>query len=146
MKKIIRLTESDLNKIVKRIIEQVEVNENQLVDVGSQIMNVANDEIMRLTGTGKTPGSEALSGGTSSTNINSKPKTEIDVVNWSNKHKIFNGKWSRTQSSSDKITLTYFNKNTKEPKEKLVDITAPKNLKKIEGDWAVKNNKLEIKE
>jgi len=145
MKKIIRLTESDLNKIVKRIIEQVEVNENQLVDVGSQIMNVANDEIMRLTGTGKTPGSEALSGGTSSTNINSKPKTEIDVVNWSNEHKIVKGEWNRPQPSSNIITLTYRNKNNNNPKEKLADITAPKNLKTTKGTWEVKNNKLEIK-
>lgn len=127
MKKVIRITEEDLRKIINRIVEN---NPTSPVDI-------AKDAVMLgVFGSDSQP--------TTNSNNTNQSNSEMDVINAAKQKNITNGQWSRNQSTSTEIQLWYIKSPNDKKWVEFMKTNAPKNIKRTNGKWSISNNKLII--
>lgn len=134
MKKVIRITENDLIKIVNRIVEN------------TSGIDIAKNAIM-LGVFGKNAGSSpssSSSSASSGTTQNAKGSNEADIIKKAASVGVSSGEWSRNQSTSPTLQLFYKKSASDKKWTPLVQTSTPSNIKRTNGKWSITNNKLTI--
>lgn len=125
MKKVIRLTENDLRKIVNRIIEITDP-----IDIAKNVV---------MTGVFNEPSSTKTS-----SPENTGSNEEADVIKKASQVGVSSGEWARNQSTSPKIQLSYKKSQNDKKWTPLAQMKTPNNVKRTNGKWSISNNKLNI--
>lgn len=128
MKKVVRITESDIKRIVNKVLENT----------------LASDFASKVVMGG-------LFGDHGDNNVNNKTDdgstiTDKDVINKAKELGVTNGEWTRNQTSTTQIGLFYKKLESDKQSKLLTKIPTPKNLgSKLKGTWSISNNKLTVK-
>ncbi len=135
MKKIIRITENDLRRIISRIVEQTEDDQEQ-----KKPTNLPQDVIMNaVMGAKRTSPEEKSDDDPNKTAIDRKKFVAIDWVATN-----FNGKFKGTwMKKFSEIELYYVYQNQT---KMLLTMPIPKELTKDRGTWEVIGDKFTFKQ
>lgn len=129
MKKVIRITEEDLRKIISRVVE----------NTGG--FDIAKRAIMAgVFGQSSASSPSPTSGSTQ----NTKGSNETDVIKKAASVGVTSGEWSRNQSTSPIIQLSYKKSSADKKWTPLAQMSTPSNVKRTNGKWSISNNKITI--
>ena len=123
MKKVIRITESDLRKIINRIVE-------------NSPLDIAKDTVM-LGVFGDNPQNTPPAPAENNSG-------EAEAIKKAGELGVNSGEWARRQVTSPTIQLSYKKSPNDNRWIELAQVNAPKHIKRTNGKWSISNNKLTI--